>query len=263
MFNLILNLAFGIFIPIYILNSDKLPVSPEVRLGIAVAFPLFYGAFEWWQTRKHNFIALLGLLNVLITGGFGLLNLDGLWFSMKEATFPFLIGIFVLISGYQSSPAFGKMLLNPEIFDTPKLDTTIDHHGKRSDFEALIKRCNLFLATSFFISALLNFLIAQKTFLPLEATLDAVTKANRLNEQIALMHKRGFLGIAIPSMIMMLGLLAYFLKRVEQLTGEKIDSFILVSATPSPENLGGTTESLDHESGRRPLKKENDSGSTY
>lgn len=230
--NLILNLGFGIFIPIYILNSPSLPFSPLLRLGLAVALPLFYGAFEWWQTKKHNFIALLGLINVVITGGFGLLQLGGLWFSLKEATFPFLIAIFVYVSGFRGAPAIGLMLMNPEVFDVPRLKETIERRGENTSFEKLIGDSNLFLTFSFLISALLNFFIAQQTFLPLDPLLDPLMRANTLNEQIALMHKRGFLGIALPSMVMMLGLLWYFFKKVEKLTGEKIDSFMLAGTGP-------------------------------
>lgn len=219
------NLAFSIAIPIYILNSAKLPFTPEVKLIIAILFPLLYGAFEWWQTRKHNFLTLLGLINVIITGGFGLLQLGGIWFSLKEATFPLLIGIFVLISGYRKAPFFGKMLMSPEVFNIAKLDEKLKDANKTDEFNNLVIRSNYFLALSFFISSLLNFIIAEQTFVPINELLDAAEKAQILNVQIALMHKRGFLGIAIPSMVMMLGLLMYYFKQVEKITGEGIDSF--------------------------------------
>lgn len=241
--NLITNLAFGIFIPIYILNSPKLPLTPEQRLIVAVLFPLLYGAFEWWQTKKHNFIALLGLINVLITGSFGLLQLEGFWFSVKEATFPFLIGVFVLISGFRGTPVFQKMLLSPELFDLPHLHQKLDDQQKQGDFQKLIQQSNYFLAFSFAISALLNFVIAEKTFLPIDLALDATARANVLNEQIAQMHKRGFLGIAIPSMIMMLGLLAYFLKRTETITGESIDKFMHSPTAPTETSSNSETSS--------------------
>jgi intracellular septation protein A len=219
------NLAFSIAIPIFILNSTKLPFAPETRLVIAILFPLLYGAFDWWRTKKHNFLALLGLVNVVITGGFGLMHLSGIWFSIKEAVFPLLIGVFVLISGLRKTPFFGKMLMSPEVFNTTKLDETLTSKGKLEEFNGLVLKSNHFLALSFFISAALNFIIAMQTFLPINEALDAAEKANVLNIQIALMHKRGFLGIAIPSMIMMLGLLFYYFKQVERITGESIETF--------------------------------------
>ncbi len=231
--NVLTNLAFSIAIPIFILNSPKVPFTPETRLMIAILFPLLYGAFEWWKTKKHNLIALLGLVNVVITGGFGLLQLGGIWFSLKEATFPLLIGIFVLVSGFQGSPLFGKMLMSPEVFKTEKLEDKLKLLKKTSEFDHLVLNSNHFLAVSFFISALLNFIIAEQTFTPIDAALEATQRATILNEQIALMHKRGFLGIALPSMIMMLGLLAYYFKRIEKITGESIDTF-LHQSSPAP-----------------------------
>ncbi len=223
--NVISNLAFSIAIPIFILNSTKLPLTPEVKLVVAILFPLLYGAFEWWRTKKHNFLALLGLINVVITGGFGLLQLGGIWFSIKEASFPLLIGVFVFISGMRQSPFFGKMLMSPEVFNTEKLDAKLREANKTDDFNRLVLTSNHFLALSFFISALLNFIIAEQTFSPISETLDATERANILNGQIALMHKRGFMGIAIPSMIMMLSLLMYYFKRIESITGEKIETY--------------------------------------
>lgn len=224
--NVVGNLAFSVAIPIYILNSTKLPFSPEVRLVIAILFPLLYGAFEWWKTKKHNFLSLFGLVNVIVTGGFGLLQLGGIWFSLKEATFPLLIGLFVLISGWRQSPIFGKMLMSPEVFNIEKLEGTLAEKQKSGDFKLLVLQSNRFLAISFIVSAILNFIIAEHTFLPISEALNAADRANELNAQIALMHKRGFMGIAIPSMIMMLALLFYYFKQIEKITGEKIEVFM-------------------------------------
>lgn len=228
--NLVGNLAFSLAIPIYILNSKSLPLSPEMKLVLAIAFPLFYGAFEWWQTKKHNMLSLFGLINVIVTGGFGLLKLEGSWFSIKEASFPLLIGIFVLISGMRKNPLFGKMMMSPEVFDIDKLDETLKLKNSQNEFNQLIITSNHFLSFSFFISALLNFIIAKKTFLPINAALSAEQKADILNEQIALMHQRGFIGIALPSMIMLLGLLFYYFKQVEKITGASIETFFHSSA---------------------------------
>lgn len=229
--NVIGNLTFSIIIPIYILNSTKLPFSPEIRLIIAILFPLFFGAYEWWLTKKHNLLSLFGLINVVITGGFGLMQLSGSWFSLKEAIFPFLIGLFVFISGIQNKPLFRKLMTSPELFDSDKLQAKLSEKNKSTEFDQLVARSNHIFALSFFLSALLNFVIAEQTFLPISETLDATQKANTLNEQIALMHKRGFLGIAIPSMLMMMGLLTYYFKQVERLTGESIDSFFHQTST--------------------------------
>ncbi len=223
--NLISNLAFSLVIPIYILNSKSLPLTPEMKLLVAVAFPLFYGAFEWWQTKKHNMLSLFGLVNVIVTGGFGLMRLEGIWFSIKEASFPLLIGIFVFVSGLKKNPLFGKMMMSPEVFDTNKLHEKVTSRDKQGEFDRLILKSNHILSVSFLISAFLNFVIAQRTFIPINEALNEEQKANILNEQIALMHQRGFIGIALPSMVMLLGLLFYYFKQVEKITGERIDTF--------------------------------------
>lgn len=223
--NLIGNLAFSLAIPIYILNSKSILLAPEIKLVIAVAFPLLYGAYEWWQTKKHNMLTLFGLINVIVTGGFGLLKLQGIWFSVKEASFPLLIGVFVLASGFKNNPLFGKMMMSPDIFDIHKLEEKLKQVNKQSEFDQLLKKSNHILSMSFFLSAILNFAVAQGTFLPINESLPDDQKANVLNEQIALMHQRGFIGVALPSMVILLGLLFYYFKQVEKITGDSVEVF--------------------------------------
>ena len=62
--------------------------APMARLVLALAFPLGWGSFELLKYRKFNFIALLGLVSVLLTGGIGLLKLDNQWLAIKEAAIP-------------------------------------------------------------------------------------------------------------------------------------------------------------------------------
>src|SRR3546814_2948524 len=74
----LIDLAVSILIPSLILMK----LSGEDRLGadgallLALAFPLGWGLWELAKYRKFNWIALLGLISVLLTGGIGLLQLD-------------------------------------------------------------------------------------------------------------------------------------------------------------------------------------------
>ncbi|MBY0386377.1 hypothetical protein K2X05_14570, partial [bacterium] len=115
--NPLVNLLANVVLPVVVLNklSTKAPMP---ALLLALAFPLGYGLWSYWQTKKINFISLLGLANTLFTGGFAILKLEGIWFVVKEAAFPFLIGCFVLISSFRAQP-FLKMML----FETGALNS--------------------------------------------------------------------------------------------------------------------------------------------
>ena len=75
------DLLVSILIPSFILMKFSTPeyLGPSGALIIALAFPLGWGTFELIKYRKFNFIALLGLISVLLTGGIGLLELDAKW----------------------------------------------------------------------------------------------------------------------------------------------------------------------------------------
>lgn len=82
-----IDLLVSILIPSIILMKLSGPqeLGASGALIIALAFPLGWGMFELLKYRKFNFIALLGLISVLLTGGIGLLQLDPQWLAVKEA----------------------------------------------------------------------------------------------------------------------------------------------------------------------------------
>ncbi len=88
----------------------------------ALAFPLAWGLFELISYRKFNFIALLGLVSILLTGGIGLFELDTQWLAIKEAAIPTVIGIGVLVSTFTPYPLVKTLLFKPEIMDVEKIN---------------------------------------------------------------------------------------------------------------------------------------------
>ena len=114
-----IDLSVSIIIPSVILmkfsGDDALGASAALML--ALAFPISWGLFELFRYRKLNFIALLGLVSVMLTGGIGLLQLDPQWLAVKEAAIPGLLGVAVLISTYTPYPLIRTLLYNPSIID--------------------------------------------------------------------------------------------------------------------------------------------------
>lgn len=216
--NALLNLLFNIAIPVYILNKGTAKFGPEKALLIALAFPLVYGAYDYYRQRKVNYIALLGLLNVGFTGGFALSGLTGIWFAVKEASFPLLIGVFVFASRYSESPFVKKIFLNPQVMNVDLIEERLKERG-RVEFEELLRTATLFFAGSFLISALLNFGLAYTIFTEFAPEVDAATKSGQLNEQIAQMTQWSFVVIMLPSMLILAGILWYLIRGLERTTG--------------------------------------------
>ncbi len=91
--NPLVDLAVSIIIPSIILmrlsGEDKL--GPTGALLLALAFPIAWGLYDLTKNGVKNYVAILGVVSVLLTGSIGLLKLDAQWLAVKEAAIPFCI----------------------------------------------------------------------------------------------------------------------------------------------------------------------------
>ncbi|MGE0632859.1 MAG: VC0807 family protein [Pseudobdellovibrionaceae bacterium] len=214
-----LNIIFNILIPVLILNKGSIYIGPLPALVLALCFPLGYGIYDYAKKKKTNFISILGLLNVLVTGGFALLNLEGIWFAIKEAAFPALIGIFVFASSYFTRPFIETLFLNPALVNVEKVRAALEAKGQEAHFKHHLKNSTQILAGSFFFSAVLNFVLAKRIFVPIDAALAEAERQTVLNQQIADMTYLGMLVITVPSFILLAGTLWYLLHGIRKYTG--------------------------------------------
>lgn len=223
--NPLINIAANVVIPVFVLK--KLSTwSPLWALIIALAFPVAYGAWSFVSEKRINPISVLGILNTLFTGGFVLFQLDGIWFAVKEAGFPLLIGIFVMISSFSEKP-FIKMIL----FDSGALNTALIHEkitefGKQIDLKKLLQKTTFYFSLTFYLSALLNFLLAWRIFTDIPMTLSEAERNIMLNDQVAEMTWMGYVVIFVPSLILFIALMYYFFSRLTKLTGLKLDHLV-------------------------------------
>lgn len=216
-----MNLIFDIILPVMILNklSPYLGENgPFYALILAISLPLTHGLFDFVWNRNVNWLSLLGLLNVLFTGSFALMKLEGFWFALKEATFPALIGIFVFFSSFTKKPLFGFFLNQPQVFSLEKIQQRLMELNNTINYEKLIQRCTLFFSATFFLSAFLNFTLALRIFKQIPVDLNENQKADILNEQIADMTWMGYIVIALPLMIITTSLFYYCLRSISKLT---------------------------------------------
>jgi intracellular septation protein A len=214
------HILFNILIPVIILNKGhKYGLDAQVSLLIALSFPLFFSIKSLVQSKKVDFISLLGLLNVLVSGVFTLLTLEGVWFAIKEAAFPLLIGAFVLGSSFTKSPFFKTLFLNPTTFNIEAVDSRLDTEEKKQNFEKLMQHLTQLLSISFLLSAILNFVLAIYIFTPLAQDLTEVQKQEVLNEQLSQMTLYSLGVILIPSMIFLGSLIFYAFKKINKITG--------------------------------------------
>ncbi|MES2803153.1 MAG: VC0807 family protein [Bdellovibrionota bacterium] len=226
------HILVNIILPVYILNKGtKWGLTPTNALVLALALPLFSGVYSIFKNKKMDFISLLGLLNILISGTLSLMALGGIWFAVKEALFPLLIGVFVLFSSYGKNPFFESLFLNPAAFDVEKIQQKITETNKEFDFKNLMKKSTQLLSLSFLMSALLNFFLALKIFTPLDETLATEQKQEILNQQLGQMTMYSLLVILIPSIIFLGAILFYTFKKMTALTGLATNDLFIKEVT--------------------------------
>lgn len=217
----LVDLLVSIVIPSVILMkfSGESNLGPHQALILALAFPLGWGLFELIRYRKYNFIALLGIVSVFLTGGIGLLKLDPQWLAVKEAAVPGMIGVAVLFSTRTRYPLIRTLLYNEKVLNVPRIDERLQQRGLTEVFERRLLKATYFLAGTFFFSSFMNYVIAKWIVVS-----PAGTEA--FNAELGRMTLVSYPMIAIPSMIMMMAILFYLWRTIHGLTGLKMEEVV-------------------------------------
>ncbi len=220
--NTLINLGFNIFIPALLLMKGDawFGLSPAAVLIIGLAFPFGYGAYDLISRRKWNFFSIIGFTSVLLTGGIGLLELPKEWIAIKEAAIPFAFGIAILLTTGSRFPLVRMFLYNPDLVDVPKVDRELEQRGTRESFEKLMRQCTLLLAGSFFLSAVLNFILAK-----IIVQSDSGTAA--FNEELSKLMLWSYPVIVVPCMIVMVIALWKLFSGIHKLTGLDMEDILL------------------------------------
>ena len=217
----LLDLLLGIIIPSVILMklSGDNDLGATSALIVALAFPISWGLYELIKYKKFNFIALLGLTSVLLTGGIGVLQLDTQWLAIKEAAIPAIIGIGVFISTQTRYPLIKTLLYNPKILNIDKIGRKLDELGSTRMFEARLMNATYLLGGTFFFSAIMNYILAKWI-------VTSPAGSTAFNEELGRMTLLSYPVIAIPSMVMMLAIFYYLWRIIHGMTGLKLEEIL-------------------------------------
>ena len=217
------DLLVSIVIPSFVLMkfSGEDDLGAANALILALAFPLGWGLYELIKYKKFNFMAIIGIVSVLLTGGIGLLQLDLKWLAIKEAAIPFVLGLAVLGSTFTRYPLIKTLLYNPKILDVEQIQKKLDVRGNSGAFEGRLLNATYLLSGTFCFSALMNYLLAKWV-------VTSPTGSVAFNEELGRMTLLSYPVIAIPSMIMMMAIFYYLWRTIHGMTGLSLEE-ILVS----------------------------------
>ena len=210
----LIEILVNVVIPSLILMKLSGPehLGTVNALVVALSFPILYGGWDLIKNRKMTYIALLGLVSVLLTGGIGLLKLDVKWLAIKEAAIPTVIGLAVIITSFTRTPLVKKLIFNPLIMATEKVESALKQKSYLGLFEQKLRFANHCLAGTFVFSAVMNYVLAKMI-------VKSATGTVAFNEELGRMTFLSYPVIAIPSMVMLFGIMFYIIRTIKNLTG--------------------------------------------
>ena len=207
------NLLFNIVIPVVILTkfSQESALGPVWSIIVALAFPIGFGLWEMRVTGKVNGFSILGVVSVLLTGGISLLQLDPKYIAIKEAAIPGLIGLAVNISQGSRRSVVKLLIFNENIIQIARVHEALAELGNKAKFDQKMNIVTYIVASSFFLSSGLNYMLAK-------LVLKSPAGTSQFNEELGRMTALSYPVIVIPSMIVLIGAIFYLLAQLKSLT---------------------------------------------
>ena len=226
--NLLLTIACNIIIPTLILInlSDDAYLGIKFALITALAFPIIYGLKDFIKTKKLNIFSTIGVVSIFLTGGISLLELNPVYIAIKEAAVPGILGIATLCSLKTRFPLVKTFLFNEKIMQVGKISNIVKANGSGDKLENYLANSSWLIALSFFVSSLLNYILAVTIITSQPGTV-------QFNEELGKMTALSFPMIAIPAMLVLVGALIYLFQGIKKLTGLKFEEIIKDNNTTS------------------------------
>lgn len=221
--NPLISIGVNVVIPVAILSllSKEKYLGPVWALVVGLAFPIAYGLRTLIRDRKADFMSILGIISVTLTGVFGILKLPPEYIAIKEAAIPLIIGLAIVASLWTPFPLIKKILMTPQLFDVERLTSALKAKGTTGEFEKRLKGLTMGFASSFFLSAVLNYGLA-KIMLKSEPGTEAFTA--ELGQMTGMSH----IVVLIPCMVVMFIVMNKLFNTLIELTGCKLDDLLAV-----------------------------------
>lgn len=219
--NPLTSVVVNVVVPVLILSflSKEKYLGPVWGLVVALAFPIGYGVRTLIRDRKADFMSVIGIISVTLTGVFGILKLPPEWIAWKEAAVPALIGLAIVISLKTPYPLIKKMLMTEALFDVARLKEGLREKGTESEFEKRLVGLTWGFSSSMFLSAVLGFVLA-KIVLKSEPGTEAYAA------EIGKMTGVSYVVVLVPCMAVMMWVLNKLIDTLTELTGLKLDDLL-------------------------------------
>lgn len=220
--NLLLNILLNIAIPTFVLmklSGDKY-LGSQLGLVVALAFPVTYGIYDYFRAEKVNIFSVIGFISILLTGGFSLLKLDPQYIVIKEAAIPTIFGVMTIISLKTRYPLVKTIVYNSSVMDIDLISRRLKEKGNEKAFDSALVKSTLLLSSSFFLSAVLNYILAKMILVGQPGT-------EAFNAQLGKLTGISFVAIGIPSTLVLMGAIIYLFWKITHLTELSLEDVLL------------------------------------
>lgn len=219
------ELIFTIALPVFLLNklSDRFGENgPVIALIVALSFPIAYFLWDFLKTKHVSIISILGFVNILLTGGFALFQLNSNWFAVKETAIPLLIGIGVAYTAFTDKPLVQRFLANKSMINTDLIEEKLKEFNTENEYYQALKTLTMYFAVTFLVSSILNYVLAINIVTEISPDIAELERMRIRNTQIADLTWKSYIVILAPSFIM----LSFIIWRANQMI-KKLTSLTL------------------------------------
>ena len=215
--NLLINIAIPALILAKLSGDDWL--GTKWAIVVALAFPLLYGLRDFLQNGKANFFSGLGIVSIMLTGGISLMELDAKYIAIKEAAIPALLGIATMVSLRTRWPLVKTFIYNDKVLDTDRIAAKLEDNNNLRAFELTLKQASWMVAASFFLSSVLNYVLAK-------IILTSPPGSEAFNAELGKMTALSYPVIVLPSMIVLILAMLFLFRRIGKLTGLDLEDIM-------------------------------------
>ncbi len=225
--NTLIEFLFNLILPILILrNGTKWfpALGAEGALVVALLFPIGYFIYDFRLTKSANGFSILGVVSVILTGGIGLLKLGPEVFAFKEALLPLIFGGAIAFTIFIGKPFFKTFIFNKRnrlYLDMLAFEQSFDSDEKRSAFDTLMTKCTWIFASSFLVSAVLNYFITRAV-----VTTHPNDDAEAFNAEIGNQTWITFVVISVCTMPLMIVAMMKLFGGYKKITGRDFESLL-------------------------------------
>ena len=217
--NIVVSLLCNIILPILILNYLSHPLGPRLALIIGLSFPISYGLGDYMKRKKINLISIFGIVSPLFTGGLALLRLEGIWFAIKEAAFPALVGLLTIPSAFLKKPFVVRFLIyNETVLNLPLIEARLVEYGAQGHLDNLFRRSSLFFSSGLLAGGAGMFVLAMAIFEPISKELSVFEQTHILNRQVARMIWMSNTMVILPMMLFGIWIVYHLLNGLRKYT---------------------------------------------